>query len=108
MKSPIVSCAMVLTLSLGALSAIYAGSATWNLNPTTGDWNSAANWTPATVPNAASDTATFDVSNTTDVLLSAGITLNGIVYTPAASAFSVNTNLNGMIISGRGITNESA
>jgi len=24
-----------------------AGGATWNLNPTTGDWNTAANWTPA-------------------------------------------------------------
>jgi hypothetical protein len=27
-----------------------AGSATWNLNPTGGDWNTAANWTPATCP----------------------------------------------------------
>ena len=25
----------------------HAGSATWNLNPTSGDWISAANWTPA-------------------------------------------------------------
>ena len=46
MKSPIVSCAMVLTLSLGALSAVYADSATWNLNPISSDWNTAANWTP--------------------------------------------------------------
>lgn len=108
MKSPLVCCSIILTLSLAALSAAYAGSATWNLNPSSGDWNTAANWTPATVPNGASNIATFDVSTTIDVLLTAAITLNGIVYTPAASAFSVNTNLNGMIISGRGITNDSA
>jgi len=24
----------------------FAGSATWNLNPISGDWNNAANWTP--------------------------------------------------------------
>ena len=39
-----------------------AGSATWNLNPTTSDRNTAANWTPTTVPNGPGDTATFAVS----------------------------------------------
>jgi hypothetical protein len=29
-----------------------AGSATWNLNPTSGDWNIAANWNPMTVPSS--------------------------------------------------------
>jgi hypothetical protein len=28
-----------------------AGSATWLTNPGSGNWNSATNWTPATVPN---------------------------------------------------------
>ncbi len=50
---------------LSAASTAFAGSATWNLNPTSGDWNTAANWTPATVPNGPADTATFDISNTT-------------------------------------------
>src|SRR5439155_17434789 len=36
-----------------------AGSATWNLNPMSGDWNTAANWTPATVPNSPADTASY-------------------------------------------------
>jgi hypothetical protein len=48
-----------------------AGSATWDLNPGSGDWNTAANWTPMTVPNGASDTATFSLSNTTNVSISA-------------------------------------
>src|SRR5947208_15938786 len=56
---------------LSAASSAFAGSATWNLNPTSGDWNTATNWTPATVPNGPNDTATFDVSNITDVFVSA-------------------------------------
>src|SRR4051794_4142212 len=35
----------------------FAGSATWTANPISGDWNTAENWTPNTVPNRASDTA---------------------------------------------------
>jgi len=50
---------MVLTLSFDALHAVYAGSATWSLNATTGDWNTATNWTPPTVPNATIDTRHF-------------------------------------------------
>ena len=42
-----------------------AGSATWNSSPATGDWNTATNWTPATVPNGPSDPATFALSNRT-------------------------------------------
>src|SRR4249919_3342757 len=50
-----------------------AGSATWNPNPTSGDWNTAANWIPATVPNGPADTVTFGVSNIRDVSLFAVI-----------------------------------
>jgi hypothetical protein len=40
-KTTILSFAVVLTLSLGALNAVYADSATWNLHPTSNDWNTA-------------------------------------------------------------------
>jgi hypothetical protein len=40
----------------------HAGSATWNFSPSSGDWSTAANWTPATVPNGPADIATFDLS----------------------------------------------
>jgi hypothetical protein len=63
----------------------YAGSAEWNLNPTSGDWNTAGNWTPATVPNGSADTATFDLSNTTNVSISANTQVSGIMSTPAAT-----------------------
>src|SRR6266481_3650029 len=62
------------------LATIYAGSANWNLNPTTGDWNVAANWTPAAVPNGVSDIATFGMSNTTHVSLSATTDLDSIIF----------------------------
>jgi hypothetical protein len=29
-------------------------SAQWNFNPVSGDWNTAANWTPTTVPDGPS------------------------------------------------------
>ena len=29
--------------------SLVGGSATWNLNPTIGEWNTAANWMPATL-----------------------------------------------------------
>jgi hypothetical protein len=48
-----------------------AGSATWDLDPISGDWNTAANWTPNGVPNGRADIATFGLSNTTDVSISA-------------------------------------
>ena len=57
-----------------SLQTARAGSATWNLNPTSNDWYTAANWTPATVPNDPSDIATLDVSNVT-ALQSSGVDL---------------------------------
>lgn len=40
------------------IRAAYAASI-WNL-PAGGSWNTAANWNPATVPNAVGDNATFN------------------------------------------------
>jgi len=71
---------ILLALFLTTGIETYGGSATWNLNPTSGDWNTAANWTPATVPNGATDVATFGSSNRTGVTLSDSITVNGIVF----------------------------
>ena len=107
MKSPILSAAMVLTLSLGSLTAAYADSATWNLNPISGDWNTAANWTPNTVPNGPNDVATFEASNQTDITLSRVPTeVNELVFNPGASAFTITAE-RFLTISGTGITNDS-
>src|SRR6266700_4145447 len=74
-KSPITLWAIVVTLSLGALNAVHADSATWSATPLSGDWNTAANWTPMTVPNGPDSSATFDVSNTISVGISADINI---------------------------------
>ena len=104
-----------LLLLIPAASA-QAGSATWNLNPTSGDWHTAANWTPSTVPNGPGDIATFDVSTTTDIKSAPGtgsIEVDSIVFTPGASSYTVTVpwylgEFNYFLtISGTGIVNNS-
>jgi len=71
-----------LLIALNLMLAIdgHAGSATWNLNPTSGDWNTASNWTPNTVPNSPTDTATFGVSNITTITSAADAEDEGSRY----------------------------
>src|SRR5690349_7673291 len=66
----------------------FAGSATWSANPVSGDWNTAANWTPATVPNGPGDTATFLTSNLTDLLIDGEIELNGLELQRTSSTYT--------------------
>src|SRR5690349_891100 len=87
----------------------FAGSATWDLNPATNDWNTATNWTPDTVPNGASDIATFGVSNVTDVAISFDTEVSGIVFANGASNYIISPTPFGsaLTLSGAGITNNS-
>ena len=66
MKSSILSCAIILTLLLGALNAVFADDVIWNFNPINGNWHVAENWTPEQVPRG-SDTAHFALSKITGV-----------------------------------------
>jgi autotransporter-associated beta strand protein len=92
-------------------NAAFAGSATWKSSPATGDWNTATNWTPQTVPNGPSDVATFATSNQTAVSVSAQTEVNGITFDSGASAFTIAvpppTSGFGLIMTGVGITNNS-
>jgi hypothetical protein len=47
---------LLIIVNLALAINVHADSATWNLNPATNDWNTANNWTPATVPNGPADT----------------------------------------------------
>src|ERR1700742_4941393 len=86
----------------------HAGSATWDLNPISNDWSTAANWTPDTVPNGPSDTATFGVSNQTAVSAESSIEVNGIVFSPGASAYAISiAPPQTFTISGTGVINNS-
>ncbi len=109
--------ALILSISSG-----LAGSATWNANPTSGDWRDPKNWTPKTVPNSETDVATFDASTITDVyrargrgFLRAENDLASMVFTADASPYTIhvgagdnNNRFNIFVFFGAGIVNNSA
>jgi len=99
--------AVLLTGSILLSNRALAGSATWNLNPTSANWNTAANWTPNTVPNSPSDTASFDVSNSSNVTLSSDTSVAGIVFNSGASAYNINTGVHVLSIYNAGVINNS-
>src|SRR6266567_5884574 len=95
-------------LSLALVIHAYAGSATWNLNPTSNDWNTATNWTPATVPNATTDIATFGASNTTSVVTSANVDLASLVFTADAPSDTIDAGRDlTLTFWGEGVRNDS-
>jgi autotransporter-associated beta strand protein len=97
-------CGMLILLA----NIAHAGSATWDLNPGSGDWNTATNWTASTVPNGLGDTATFTLSNMTAVSISANTIVDGITFAPGASSFTITASpFFALTISGAGITNNS-
>ena len=80
---------------------------TWNPNPTNGDWNTAANWTPAVVPGPG-DIVTFNVSNVTAISNSADASAFGMVFNPGANGYTfVASSLHIMTLGAGGITNSS-
>jgi hypothetical protein len=95
--------AVIAFLALIAKDAM-AGSATWGLKPTSNDWNTAANWTPETVPDGPTDIATFDVSNVTDVTVSDYVLLDSMVFNSGASAYNITFQ---GALEGTGVINNS-
>ena len=67
-------CCCLLTLLLPSVT--YAISAQRDLDPISGDWNTAAKWTPNGIPNGPADIATFGLSQTTGVSISADTELS--------------------------------
>lgn len=100
---------MMLSVALSvAPGQLLAGSATWSTNPSSGDWNVAANWVPTTVPGSFSDTASFAQSNNANVFITANTQIDGIVFNPGASAYSISSAPPLILtISGVGVTNNS-
>ncbi len=85
--------ALLATTALVAATAFApaparAQDATWLLNPTSGDYNTATNWNPATVPTG---TAFFGASNTTALTVSAS-TVGGWTFNGGASAYTFANN----------------
>jgi autotransporter-associated beta strand protein len=100
----------LLALFCGSATFAFAGSATWQQDPATGNWNTPTNWNPATIPNGPSDVATFSVSNQTNVTVTSSIILDSIVFQPDASAFTITTSsaFASVLINGAGVIDNSA
>jgi fibronectin-binding autotransporter adhesin len=99
----------ICALFCSSASVALAGNATWQQNPATGNWNTPANWNPATVPNGSSDVASFATSTQIQVSVTSSITLNSIVFQPDASPFTISSasEFAGVLINGAGVTNNS-
>ena len=96
-------------LLLSQPGATFAGSSTWDLDPGSGDWNTATNWTPAAVPSGPADVARFALSNTTAVFLSMNTEVDGITFTSMVpNPYTITANPTfALTISGVGIANNS-
>jgi autotransporter-associated beta strand protein len=86
-----------------------AGSATWKLNPSNGNWNNSNNWTPATIPNGPSDNASFGQTMLSSISVSAADEVNRLSFLSGASQYTINVlaGTSALTISGVGITNDS-
>jgi hypothetical protein len=86
---------------LGAMPA-HAQNATWLLNPGTSNFNTAANWTPTTVPTG---TAFFGQSNTTALSFSpmTDTEIGGWTFDAGASNYTFNIPNTFVQFSGAGI-----
>ncbi len=82
--------ALLATTALVAVTAFAPGTvraqdATWLSNPASGDYKTATNWSPATVPTG---TAFFGTSNTTALTFSTGGAVGGWTFNAGASAYT--------------------
>ena len=90
---------LLVAVTAFAPGAARAQDATWLLNPTSGNFNTAANWNPATVPTG---TAFFGTSNITALTFSAATAVGGWTFNAGASAYTF-TNNQSLSFNGAGI-----
>jgi autotransporter-associated beta strand protein len=93
----------IVTLPLAACALVapaQAQDATWLANPGSGDFNTDANWNPATVP---SGTASFGASTTTNLTLSTTTSLGGWTFSAGAPAYTFAVTGGELSFTGTGI-----
>jgi autotransporter-associated beta strand protein len=91
------------TAAVALLAAMpaQAQDATWQLNPVTSDYNTAANWTPATVPTG---TAFFGATNVPNLTFSSAATgVGGWTFNAGAPAYTFTLGANALLFNGAGI-----
>jgi autotransporter-associated beta strand protein len=97
-------------VALLAATSAHAQNATWSTTPGSSDFNTAANWTPATVPTG---TAFFGASNITSITFQPFITtsIGTLQFNPGAPAYSFSTSpflFTSISVTGAGIVNSSS
>jgi autotransporter-associated beta strand protein len=103
----------LLFASLLPFSTLFAGSATWDVNPINNDWNTAPNWVPRTVPNSPADTATFSTSNVSNPVIRSSVEINSIVFNGDFTQFTImagdaaSQHTATLTLSGAGVMNTS-
>jgi autotransporter-associated beta strand protein len=98
-------------LAAAALLAVFwpasAAAQTWLASPGSGDWNTAPNWNPATVPNdQTTATVVFGTSNRNAVSLSSGVGVASITFN-GTTAYTIDLNGQLMVVAGAGMSNSS-
>jgi autotransporter-associated beta strand protein len=78
---------------------------TWLSSPGSGDWNTAANWNPATIPNDQAAAVIFGTSNRNSVSLSSGVAVASITFN-GTTAYTLDLSQL-MVVHGAGFTNSS-
>src|SRR5262245_2651947 len=85
MRTYLLTTAAAVAVALLAAMPAYAQDATWSQTPGSGNFNTAANWTPATVPTG---TAFFGASTTTSLSFSANTTVGRFTFNAGAPAYT--------------------
>jgi autotransporter-associated beta strand protein len=82
-----------------------AQDATWLLNPGTSDYNTATNWSPATVPTG---TAFFGATNVPNLTFSSAVTgVGGWTFIAGAPAYTFTLGGSALLFNGAGIVNNA-
>jgi hypothetical protein len=77
---------LLAALYLSTLVAAHAQDADWLATPSTSDFNTPANWDPATVPTG---TATFGTSNITSLTVSQNTTVGTLQFNAPNYTFDI-------------------
>ncbi|MBA2399245.1 MAG: autotransporter-associated beta strand repeat-containing protein, partial [Bradyrhizobium sp.] len=93
-------------LAFAAVPAVHAQSV-WGGTTSTGDYNTDSEWTPATAPIAAGQSAVFDTGGTDTVNVSAGIAPDSWTFNANAQSFSISGS-SVTFSAGGGITNNAS
>lgn len=98
----------VLWTTLLGFIPLTGSAQTWGSAPVSYDWNTAADWSPSTVPNGSSATATFGASSVTLLTSNnAYVSLAGMQFNSGAPSYAITINGGFFAFQGAGVADSS-